>query len=700
MIKFGKMICENIGPFKKLVYNFDNDLSTNVIVGINRTPGFQENGVGKSFIPDALLWIMYGIVRTTEKGSIINVNEDNCNGELEIWNDDEKYLIKRSIKKSITKLKLIKCNNKNKELGRKILDVQAIINDLFGTYNATSSVVYLTQENIMKFLFGTSSERINILVSFFPILLVWDKAVNLCKLKIKEQLGKIDSKNYKLKYLLDSIQEIDYDKVQYEKTETHKIVNQLKKEIVIANERFDEIKYQLELIEKLNRNIDILKNKKLNVNTTITALKNNIILFGDEKIIRKSITKLKADWRKNWRRAGKSRTYENMIDDLEQEEVKHHNKKITADKGSYSCNEKITELTKSIQYLLKNGECPFCLQLANEKCNIKIKQQIKIYNNRKKAFDTISENLQQKLNDYHIRINKLLAKINKCKVAKQLVEVDDEKIEEQYEKLEKVLKIKSDIEQQQQNYILFRKKILKVINELKKEIGSEKLDKDDINKITTDVGNLKVELTKNKLKIKSLKDILRKYRSIKRTLEITNVKIDKLQNKINIYEYLKIIFFKSKINVINHINLVLEKNFNYYLDVLQFESFAEFVTKIGSGKKDKYEILLADKHKILRDIRTYSYGERKRFNIACITAIQATLDELTSMKYDTLIIDEILTNLDEVGKTMVMSLINQINKNKHIIVLDNDLEYINTDYKLVKVIMNRNGRSSVKNNNN
>ena len=697
IVKFGKMNLINIGPFKEVEYDFNNKLKTNVIIGTNTREGFQENGVGKSFIPDALLWIPYGISRTTDKKSILNINETSCSGTLELSDNKYDYLITRSItNNTLTKLSLVRIdiNGNKKILGRKITDVQNIINSLFGTYSAMSSVIYLTQENIVNFLYGTSGERINILVSYFPILLIWDKAIIKCKMLIKEKLIEVSNKDYETKYLLDSINEVDYDKISNEKSKLHEICDNIKKEIIVNKKEYDKIKCNINLVNEIEKLIQLLKNNKHIVNAEIESLRNSLSIIDSKNVIKKKIGIFKKEWRRNVKIASNLKTYQNIVEELTLKYDAMNSKLQTADKGIFSCKEKIEELKLSLEQLKKDMICPFCFQEVNDKCYNIIYKKIKTYSSREMAFSTISETCLLILEKLNVKIKKYKLKINDCENSKRLVDEIDNSINDSYSKLEKIINVEEKIELKKQMFINFRKDSKCKIGKLKKQLGD--YDNNDNSEVGNKISELKIELVKNKLKIKDYKNTLRKYRSIKRKLEFTNKEIEKIQFKIDVYEYLKIIFFKSKINVINNISIMLERNMNIYINQLEFvNSEVRFSSSIIGSNKDKYEIYLSNENDKWREIRTFSFGERKRYNIAMILAIQKTLDDFSSSKYDTLIVDEILTNLDEIGKIMVMKLISSINKNKHMILLQNDLNYVDIDYNLVKIKMNKNGRSKI-----
>lgn len=168
--------------------NFDNMRG---IIGI-----FGKNRCGKSSIPGTL---MYGLFNSSDRGSIknlhiINSRKGECNAEIGITVNDEKYIVKRSTKKNQTKKGVISANtslslhkldkdnilNKTEEQRR---ETEKILRNLIGKSEDFLYTSFASQGEINTFIKEKNTSRKTILSKFL-------------NLDIYEELWKVSREEY------------------------------------------------------------------------------------------------------------------------------------------------------------------------------------------------------------------------------------------------------------------------------------------------------------------------------------------------------------------------------------------------------------------------------------------------------------------------------------------------------------------------
>ena len=129
-MKLGLLKVSNIGPFlPNTVYDFGRE-GINVIIGINNRSGLTENGVGKSWIPDALSWVLYGkTIRGSKKDNVLNDNSNHGSALINLAKDGWNYTVTRTISRKSSKLLLTRNKGKIKQslTCQKITDTQFIL---------------------------------------------------------------------------------------------------------------------------------------------------------------------------------------------------------------------------------------------------------------------------------------------------------------------------------------------------------------------------------------------------------------------------------------------------------------------------------------------------------------------------------------------------------------------------------------------
>jgi hypothetical protein len=416
--------------------------------------------------------------------------------------------------------------------------------------------------------------------------------------------------------------------------------------------------------------------------------------YGDIKKIKYKIDNLKKRWRKlnTGENVGKFKDDKNFYLDEKKRLNKERDSLI---KGVSTCQNNIKQYKEKMEI----GVCPFCDRKITNECVEKF--ELKMYESelRLKKFLTLKRKNESKLEKIELSIIEVENFISSDIERRNKIFRIDSDIGALYDQLDTYKNNENKIKLLKHDFYMFRKEILLQISKIKNTINID-IDgiNDKYNLVKEKVNIYNAEITNLKLEISNLKNKLRNYRSIKRKLSDSQVKIDLIQNNINIYDYLKNIFFKCKLHYINIISDKLKYHVTKILSEINMDAEIDFVTstnKIDSDVViDKFDIIIKFKGKPPRDVKTYSSGEKRRFNVAVTISILEVIEAFGN-KWNTLILDEIFVNLDDIGMSLISSVINNLNKNIHIITLDLNSKKFYDNCRVTKIIMDEDGKSRI-----
>jgi len=168
-----------------------------------------DNGQGKSSIVDAIVFALFGVARGTSRNrdEIVNVNENELSVELAFLEKEERYRVKRSIRKDKGTSMLIlekydESSGRFKNISEgKIAETEEKIVKIIGfSYETFIAASFLMQGKADYFTSKTPSEKVEILREMLG-LNIFEEAKELAKEKRKS----LSEKN---EFLSDTIEKL------------------------------------------------------------------------------------------------------------------------------------------------------------------------------------------------------------------------------------------------------------------------------------------------------------------------------------------------------------------------------------------------------------------------------------------------------------------------------------------------------------
>lgn len=704
-IEFQRLEINNIGPFEKVVYCFNKNDDPQLIFGINKESGMSRNGVGKSMIPDILTWVLWDeTVRGINKDDMVRSGQKEGRASVYFKVSDVNYRITRNRKLIGSKNNKVYFERLSKEgkidrsfkgTGKTNNITQNKIDKLIFPYQTFVSICYFGQNSVNKFLSGASSEREEIITKFFD-LHIWDKVKDQTKSRIKYYREILERNQTSLDSWKNVIYDVDYDKVQAEKTELHKRKKKLE-------EKVNEVKDQRELINKINEYNSVLKEieselkyAREHTQAVIDNLKSDInraqSLIVDEVGLKKKLKKLE----------------DSKIDvedvRIQIDELEEKKKKLLKDRDKYlaskaTCKNNAHEL-KEIIKSVKEPNCPTCGQKIDESIRELFREKynknmghMRDWINRVEKIESAISKIDNKLDDLeqelftNKNIDVEIAKINNI-------------LKEQANYKKEIVNKKKQIKNIKDEYVEKNSALKKSMESHQKKIEQlhGKIDYENFNEINELIDSAYEEIGKIDKRTGELKQVLTQYRSAKRNIDEIESEIKDKKDALYYVEYFYNLLPNIKYNIIDEINLELEDEINEILFQMGINNYqiildTEWEKKTDKGKVNKYEIRIEhDGH--VRRWESYSGGEKQRLQLAIYFAFQKIAERRTQ-RVNLLIFDEVFTALDTIGRQACLDLINSIkDKNIHVIT---HIDSVASKFKNRIFIVKENGVSEIRN---
>lgn len=691
-----KLVIHNIGPYKDSVYYF-NKRQITFLVGKNLKYGFDRNGVGKSWIPDILTWVIWdNTIRKKSKDELIRENTKGGYAFIVIKRNRKKYKIKRCRGINKNKLSFIGIGN-NKRFdgnGRTNRYTQENINKVFGDFITFINTSYFGQRKILQFLEGTSFDRCNIITSFFGIN-IWDNLYkNVCSELnksndvVSEHINKIDVWN-------DICENIDYE---YELEKKKKI----EEKCSFYKKKINEVSKKLQKAKKYEEFIDNISKLRFEKKQLASYAKNNIVLY-DKQISdmlgnKDDISNLKKKMKNIESKKEELEYFTSQKDELDEDRDLKFVKKNKLESKILMLKNNRKKIVDVIDNLNKESVCPTCKRTVDDKTINSFNNEVDVINKKtNKVNDKIIitdeeiDDLENKIGEIDSKMSKIIKFVSDEAVIKErIANVKNSSI--------KIKELKID----RKNFIINSGRKIKAFNEsIKRNVkNAEKyVTEKNYTQLVDDYNVYNNNYSHGKVKANKIKNVLRQYRGAKSKVKELKASIKEKRKLIDVYSYLKYAFPLIKLLIIDDINNLLEKTTNEKLSDMGVNLRLSFTTEVekksGDGVYDKYDINVMQ-NDIIRDISMFGGGEKQRISLAMIFAFNEIASNMNESS-NVLILDEVFSGLDNIGKDMCMRIIenNFPDKNIHIITHLSDIEGRFKPEQKVVIEMNESGVSKV-----
>lgn len=607
---------------KELV--IDIKCGINIITGENKDKDNDGNGVGKSTIPNAMFFVLFGTtIKDLKKENIVNnFAKKNCKVTLDFCVDSNgvitNYIIERGISPSFCNVFVNGSQEKN--LSTIPATNTYIINLINTSPNLFKNIITMSMNNTKPFMAQKKNEK-------------REFVEGILKLEVLKIMNKLAKDNYD-----DIFREYDTTIKIYTELENNIVIYKDKSAIFESNRtnRINELNKRLNDIETnikqlqseiIPINTNALKDIKLQLseiniklkqtNTLYNNSNNKLITFKtkltniNEQILKLSNSREKLQYWADWKDCPP--LTKEIIDDLN-EEINGY--KTNCDKGIknieldiYNANRTINDNIISIETLEKKGaSCDKCKRPFTEDDVATNQTIIEEYKNKNIELTILIEKYNNEFNEIKETIVEYTEKIEILRITEQLLVFQVLQIDvEQSIKNEEIEFKKYETQKLQYEDELTQKtsEFNNITNEVNRNtfIESTIVDKQKTVAITTtDLKNVTTE--------KNTFEELYINANIKRTeleKQITNSK-----QKLKIYDVIKYVVSDEGIKtlIIKRILNTLNQKINEYLKQLDancslvFNEFFEDTIINDRGLECTYE--------------NFSGGEEKRIDLACL----------------------------------------------------------------------------------
>jgi len=666
-----------------------------------------ENGAGKTTFIDAIIWAIYGRSLSNVDEIINRTTKKNCKVEVNFDVGRSNYSILRYRSHDIHKNNILIFKDKENVSPRTANEAQNYIIDLIEiNYESMVSSIIFSSELYISFLRAKPSDRLKIFDNILslkeiqeyyeiikkmrkPLLEKIDKNKNdrdRCDLEISTTENNIEQYKEKVRNSLLDLKNLkeklieEKEQIKYDLDTLNKI--DVKVEIG-KNEEFNKVKENNELI---NKQIDLKKSGLKNIEELADKLeKIKIIIEKDKAIdIKEELDKI--------RNFNQIRIENNLL--KSQFETKAAMIKNT--NSMYNdievLEKRILEIKKEIEDIKNNAEvCPTCGQevstdltnsLISKKEDIIKEKEIILINKAQEKNEALKNNI--KISE---EMNEILLKEKELPENSIYTEEFLSTLKEKLDKLE------NDIKSNKQEIIHAEEintSINNDINKLKeslinKEIEPSAYQAEHLNNLKEsmeeknnriaeidseiNVINGKATSIYDKDFVKNLKEKVFKIRKLEKSIN-NKIIVDTLEDQH--YDVLQQIFSNKNIGVKK---FIIDKMLELFNDKINFYIPFFFSTDIKINfNKDLTEEIILDSSQI--SFSTFSSGEKTRLELGIAFSLFMLVKTFFSSNINILIFDEILDmNLDNEGVQSVLNIIDGLSKENSIIVISHREEY-------------------------
>jgi len=445
-----------------------SDLQIDFESGVTLIEGWNYDdqnpeGSGKSAIPNALVWAIYGkLPKDANINDVIKEGEKSCNVRVQLQNG---ACIDRSRKPNDLYIRYTNANRDDTIRGKDARETQQMIEELIGfSFETFCQTIYFAQNYPKKFITATEEEKAKIL-SELQELEVFDKAKKIAHEKLKETSTILNELSIELKFL------------EAERVNNFELISNMKE---LKEQNIQNFKIKKQVIDK---NISKFENQIKQISKEIIVLEKSMNAKYNKDSIKKELESFI-----------KERVELKLkIDHIEKEQ--RNKRKLTL--NLENINKKLTKLDREISSIekVKSPICPTCGGSFENKNKLKeyLKAIEKEFQEFKNEGNDITEQLKEFKNINKSKLEKILdnlcteeaelrsslKKIEKKELSIQSLKNDLQKLEgrleatlDEYEDLEipdnssldnKIITKKIKVEKIENKI----KKYLKEINELK-----------------------------------------------------------------------------------------------------------------------------------------------------------------------------------------------------------------------------------------
>ena len=448
-----------------------------------------DNGQGKSSIVDAIVFALFGVARGTSRNrdEIVNVNENELSVELAFLEKEERYRVKRSIRKDKGTSMLIlekydESSGRFKNISEgKIAETEEKIVKIIGfSYETFIAASFLMQGKADYFTSKTPSEKVEILREMLG-LNIFEEAKELAKEKRKS----LSEKN---EFLRDTIEKLNQNLPQEvaAKGTLQEIENTLKEktnELSVLKDREklleDNLSKKKVLETNLNNTRKNIEKEENSVNTLLeeskdieNSIKESEELLNEKETILKNFEELQVLRNNKEELEKKEKAYLVLEKDLENVNEKIKNKRESIAKTLKEHEGRIEKIRRDIE---DNTE--FCKNSAKEA--EEIKKSIAILKEDTSKLRNELDKLKEIVNDLEVKRShsnalKEMEKLKEknIKANSQYLRKQKKVIETEKEEIEKALKETEESLQREENAlkILEEKRAVLEKSFLKKEV--------------------------------------------------------------------------------------------------------------------------------------------------------------------------------------------------------------------------------------
>ena len=634
-------------------------------------PVINNNGAGKSSIIESIVYALYGKTLRGLKGeSVIHrLTEKDTQVALNLIDDDgSDYLIIRNRKHSIYKNKSLLYRNGQDITPKSELDFEKYISTLLqADYNSfTSSLLYSAES--FKFATATDGE----IKKIFDTMLGLDilqKSHEIVKNRLKNILSEthlyeinLDFKTKSIQNLEEKINSLTTSKEEYDEQEKIK-QTQLNQSIIVLQDKLVNLLREKSELEKIKQ----LREKNLNqAKDILQSYKNNSNHFTQLKIenekIKGKIANISLIIESNKKELTK------LITSIEQLKLKIENYTV-----------KKANLEKNI-----GAPCSLCGQPLT----------IQAIEPSKKEFDKKIEELTNMIFSILKEKDEILQKIA---IEKENIIV----LQTEQSDIEDLLGTYKDFEDK---FIQAEKNVDKMqvlLDEVNTNIKIKTVNIKENEKI---IEQLLVQLQSAKNYTNPFIELLQSAVNDKQTLQL---EIEDLKQKILLMEnYKKDLNFWEvgfsnqgiKSYILDSITPFLNRRLNKYLTKLtsgQIEAIFSTTSTLKSGEfRERFNLSIIN-NSGGKDYIANSGGEKKRIDLSINLALQDLIASRSTKKLNIAIFDEVFDSLDENGVDGVISLLQELSKEKSTILLVSHNEYLKSYFTNIVTVIKQNGFSRI-----
>jgi DNA repair exonuclease SbcCD ATPase subunit len=669
-----------------------NDFNSCLIVGKDNDNSRKSNGVGKSTIYHAIVFVLFNEVPTKTIDKIVREGQSKCRVSFEFLVDDQKYKITRKRSNASNKMEVLldKWNGSwVQEDNRTKSDTEKDIKSLLKiNYESFKNSVLFSQGGFSDLSEGTNAQKIKVLKE--PLdLSIYSKYEKNAKKKLSSIEMEYNTNNELIKSLGDPLKDIEYCNVS---------LKELSDKLKIYNENFILLKEKINLKrEKINELNKLLNSDDAKNSEQIIQISNNInSLLKDSNDLNDKISKFNI-------KIKDLKEKENTFN-LNLKNEKDNLKKLESEKfpTENELNEKIKELSESevrghkyiasleskIEHyskpLPKGSSCEHCFNELDDNYREKISKthqeklaDVKIELQKSKIK---LENLIEKKEFYLNKIKELAKNQFAIKTSKSSIANIELNIKNNNDL---IIDIEKSIKESNDNNLI----ILKKVDDLKEKESflKEKISSFDSKSINDDIILLNKEIEKS----------TQEESSLFKEINLTNSLIGQNQSKLDMRSK-----DLEKLNEILNKNESVRRNLNIYnkvvkafsssgiptliihtiLDDLQFEAnniLQEIRPELEIQfliQKDDKEILdivykLNGKE---RDYKQLSGGQRTYISFALKLGLSVIIQKRMGINYKFLALDEVDQALDEDGKDSYVEIIKKFQDKYKILVITHD----------------------------